>query len=581
MPGSVGHPDPNLLGCPADSPVPKTVAIPCKVSARFRQPVRQSPRHALEGCRNSPRGLSSISTTCPTSSSRSPHECRNPPQGFSSISTGCRTMRIRLLSGMTYRNPPQGLSSIPTVEDTLTGNVKVYLSQSPAGALLDSDRDDSPQETVACRMSQSPAGAQLDSDFTEEATVAETNHSCRNPPQGLSSFPTRSHMSLEKDRAAKLSQSPGGSQLVSDLRDRRWNGVRRSYQVSQSPAGSQLVSDPEGHANAAWKSKPCRNPPQGLSSFPTQNCLPPLFTAWTEVAIPRRVSARFRQCVPQDDGVLRHYVAIPRRVSARFRRYRVPEESKQEHQRSRNPPQGLSSFPTWKGDTQVPAQEDLVAIPRRVSARFRLRAPNGRNSDPLKGCRNPPQGLSSFPTTAEGSGSYKTSVFWSQSPAGSQLVSDLILEVSHGSRTGCRNPPQGLSSFPTFSGVIRVWGLSKTVAIPRRISARFRPACIWRRPGIGSTMSQSPAGSQLVSDGLRGTGTPPRSSRSRNPPQGLSSFPTSVPATYLPGWWTICRNPPQGLSSFPTQRMSKALWITPKKSQSPAGSQLVSDRRQR
>ena len=166
------------------------------------------------------------------------------------------------------------------------------------------------------------------------------------------------------------------------------------------------------------------------------------------VAIPRRVSARFRHGIADEDiaetppmsqspagsqldsdcnsprplaeAILRD-VAIPRRVSARFRPG-GPVSVAEERCSGRNPPQGLSSIPTWRyvpsgpwrtssrnppqglssiptsrnpGDRHVRCQD--VAIPRRVSARFR----RSKNHEAIKSynhCRNPPQGLSSIPT---------------------------------------------------------------------------------------------------------------------------------------------------------------------------------------
>ena len=94
-------------------------------------------------------------------------------------------------------------------------------------------------------VSQSPAGSQLVSDRDMCEYVVDYNLECRNPPQGLSSFPTFAVLF-------------GGGAL---------------FHMSQSPAGSQLVSD--------WN--------DGKTWTVQQNL----------VAIPRRVSARFRQGEPE------------------------------------------------------------------------------------------------------------------------------------------------------------------------------------------------------------------------------------------------------------------------------------------
>ena len=189
------------------------VAIPRRVSARFRLAYKRGERSYVRQVSQSPQGLSSIPTGGPRQKPNRYIECRNPPQGLSSIPTGCS----RLGNG-SYTNP---------------------MSQSPAGSQLDSDIETRCRFPFRfCEMSQSPAGSQLDSDPIQKSPIAPRRYvaiprrvsarfrpgpgadpgeggTCRNPPQGLSSIPTDIELA-PSGILDRLSQSPAGSQLDSD-----------------------------------------------------------------------------------------------------------------------------------------------------------------------------------------------------------------------------------------------------------------------------------------------------------------------------------------------------------------------------
>ena len=95
----------------------------------------------------------------------------------------------------------------------------------------------------------------------------------------------------------------------------------------------------------------------------------------------------------------------------------------------------------------------------------------------------------------------------SQSPAGSRLDFDpsCTPRAPSTTRSRCRNPPQGLSSFRHVRNH-HLWVICKTVAIPRRVSARCRRSTR-RRASTTSTVA------------------------CRSPPQGLSSSPARAPGS--------------------------------------------------
>ena len=167
--------------------------------------------------------------------------------------------------------------------------------------------------------------------------------------------------------------------------------------MSQSPAGAQLDFDL-------------------YEMSPTGDILR------SSVAIPRRVSAQFRPRYQR--LVMTHYdkVAIPRRVSARFR-------------------QPISSTRNSESITDV-------AIPRRVSARFR-------------------QDALSLPVPVGG--------YMSQSPAGSQLDFDADQNRSREDSSMSQSPAGSQLDFDTSSAPELI-NADLLVAIPRRVSARFRRA---------------------------------------------------------------------------------------------------------
>ena len=141
-----------------------------------------------------------------------------------------------------------------------------------------------------------------------------------------------------------MSQSPAGSQLDSDFIDMADRDGMLTL-MSQSPAGSQLDSDSE------------------MTEIH--------FVLPRNVAIPRRVSARFRPdlftSVGPDGNV---DVAIPRRVSARFR---PPGAAADTHETCMSQSPAGSQLDSDGENVELKFFElDYVAIPRRVSARFRL-----------------------------------------------------------------------------------------------------------------------------------------------------------------------------------------------------------------
>ena len=165
--------------------------------------------------------------------------CRNPPQGLSSIPTTC--VSADALHGEECRNPPQGLSSIPTGgKERSLGPLK--------------------------ELSQSPAGAQLDSDSLMRPKVVVIRSRCRNPPQGLSSIPTSKRPSGPGSRSRTMSQSPAGSQLDSD-KVCALVGTSTLEACRNPPQGLSSISTTPWGARAPTS---CRNPPQGLSSIPTR-----------------------------------------------------------------------------------------------------------------------------------------------------------------------------------------------------------------------------------------------------------------------------------------------------------------------
>ena len=145
--------------------------------------------------------------------------------------------------------------------------------------------------------------------------------------------------------------------------------------------------------------------------------------------------------VASAEGLVQHPVAIPRRVSARFRR---------EDEATRLPPGNLSQFPTG-------SQLDFAAMAR-------------------KGLRRP--------------------VYMSQSPAGSQLDFAVTMSLTFAT-TGIDDVeiPRRVSARFRRQPGRRVVLSSRRVEIPRRVSARFRRSTCTISV-VGSSMSQSPAGSQ-------------------------------------------------------------------------------------
>ena len=373
-------------------------------------------------------------------------------------------------------------------------------------------------------MSQSPAGSQLDFDTTLQATIEIDGEECRNPPQGLSSISTYRGSDRHGEVSRTCRNPPQGLSSIPTTIDRRSCRERVSdvaiprrvsarfrledadglvtvlRNISQSPAGSQLDFDADPPGRTSRPRRPCRNPPQGLSSISTSIMLVLVKAGDLDVAIPRRVSARFRRAATSS-GTAKPGLTC------------------------RNPPQGLSSISTRGRRVESGLSSiELVAIPRRVSARFR-RVP--RFFSPVSvclRCRNPPQGLSSI------SSSYGN-----------------VFEVAD-HRDG-RNPPQGLSSISTRGDGLRGSNL-RHVAIPRRVSARFRPPT---------------------------TSPMPHQRSCRNPPQGLSSISTGTDRFHEPRQGEHVAIPRRGSARLRLSSSNPNLCRRLRISQSPAGAQLDYD----
>ena len=264
------------------------------------------------------------------------------------------------------------------------------------------------------------------------------------------------------------------------------------------------------------------------------------------VAIPRRVSARFRLEISLAGRAFKQDVAIPRRGSARVRHpsgvavvkaLGCMSQSPAGSQLDSDPMVNLEVEPDLSWMSQSPAGSQLdsdgvssrlfvdkepdVAIPRRGSDRFRPIG-NVRNDAKAWMSQSPAGAQLDFDSVVVDNHVTEL-IIKSQSPAGAQLDFDGDVNACAES-TRSRNTQQGLSSSPhpiqggcevevvyvaiprRLSARVRLTirercsrGASH-VAIPRRGSARVRP---WRSTPLGRlgwSLSQSPAGSQLDSD---------------------------------------------------------------------------------